>query len=399
MQVHIDRMDHFGNGIGNINGKIIFVKGALTGETVDVTITKDKKSFMEGTINTIIYKSSKRVEPFCKYFGVCGGCSLCHLNYENTLEYKKERVKNILSKFDIPKINVIRNENDLYYRNKIELKIVDGKLGFYEKSTHNLIEIKECKVTKKSINKSFEFVKNMKLENANVIIRANYNDEVLIIIDSKEKPVILNPEDYKIVGIILNDKCIYGQDNFMEKINNLFFTVSYNSFFQINNYINLELFNLIKENIVGKTVLDLYSGVGTLSIVASKVVDKVYSIEVTQNAVKNALINAKINKCDNINFILGKVEDKIGFINDKIDTVIVDPARAGLDKKTIEVINNICPQRIIYVSCDTQSLANNLVDLANYEIKKFYILDMFSYTYHIECFCILDRKTLKNKDF
>lgn len=392
MQVHIDRMDHFGNGIGNINGKIIFVKGALTGETVDVTITKDKKSFMEGTINTIIYKSSKRVEPFCKYFGVCGGCSLCHLNYENTLEYKKDRVKNILSKFDIPKINVIRNENDLYYRNKIELKIVDGKLGFYEKNTHNLIEIKECKVTKKSINKSFEFVKNMKLENANVTIRANYNDEVLIIIDSKEKPVILNPEDYKIVGIVLNDKCIYGQDNFMEKINNLFFTVSYNSFFQVNNYINLELFNLIKENIVGKTVLDLYSGVGTLSIVTSKVVDKVYSIEVIPNAVKNALINAKINKCDNINFILGKVEDKIGFINDKIDTIIVDPARAGLDKKTIEVINNICPQRIIYVSCDTQSLANNLVDLANYEIKKFYILDMFSYTYHIECFCILDRK-------
>ena len=392
MQVHIDRMDHFGNGIGNINGKIIFVKGALPGETVDVTITKDKKSFMEGTINTIIYKSSKRVEPFCKYFGVCGGCSLCHLNYENTLEYKKERVKNILSKFDIPKINVIKNVNDLYYRNKIELKIVDGKLGFYEKSTHNLIEIKECKVTKKSINKSFEFVKNMKLENANVTIRANYNDEVLIIIDSKEKPVILNPEDYKIVGIVLNDKCIYGQDNFMEKINNLFFTVSYNSFFQVNNYINLELFNLIKENIVGKTVLDLYSGVGTLSIVASKVVDKVYSIEVTQNAVKNALINAKINKCDNINFILGKVEDKIGFINDKIDTIIVDPARAGLDKKTIEVINKLSPQRIIYVSCDTQSLANNLVDLTNYEIKKFYILDMFSYTYHIECFCILDRK-------
>lgn len=395
MQVHIDRMDHFGNGIGNINGKIIFVKGALTGETVDVTITKDKKSFMEGTINTIIYKSSKRVEPFCNYFGVCGGCSLCHLNYENTLEYKKDRVKNILSKFDIPKINVIRNENDLYYRNKIELKIVDGKLGFYEKSTHNLIEIKECKITKKSINKSFEFVKNMKLENANVTIRANYNDEVLIIIDSKEKPVILDPEDYKIVGIVLNDKCIYGQDNFMEKINNLFFTVSYNSFFQVNNYINLELFNLIKENIVGKTVLDLYSGVGTLSIVASKVVDKVYSIEVIPNAVKNALINAKINKCDNINFILGKVEDKIGFINDKIDTIIVDPARAGLDKKTIEVINNICPQRIIYVSCDTQSLANNLVDLANYEIKKFYILDMFSYTYHIECFCILDRKIYK----
>lgn len=395
MQVHIDRMDHLGNGIGNINGKIIFVKGALPGETVDVTITKDKKSYMEGTINAFLYKSSKRVEPFCKYFGICGGCSLCHLNYENTLEYKKERVKNILSKYDIPDINIIKNESDLYYRNKIELKIVGGKLGFYEKRTHNLIEIEECKITKKSINKAFDFVKNMKLKNANVTIRANYNGEILVIIDSKETPVILNPEDYKTLGIILNNKCIYGQDNFMEKINNLFFTVSYNSFFQVNNYINSELFNLIKENIVGKTVLDLYSGVGTLSIVASKVVDIVYSIEVIPNAVKNALINAKINKCDNINFILGKVEDKISFINDKIDTIIVDPARAGLDKKTIEVINKLSPQRIIYVSCDTQSLANNLVDLANYEIKKLYILDMFSYTYHIECFCILDRKIYK----
>ena len=105
----------------------------------------------------------------------------------------------------------------------------------------------------------------------------------------------------------------------MESINEWLSRVSESWCFQGSNYINLELFSLIKENIVGKTVLDLYSGVGTLSIVASKVVDKVYSIEVIANAVKNALINAKINKCDNINFILGKVEDKIGFINDKID--------------------------------------------------------------------------------
>ena len=393
MQVYIERMDHFGNGIGKIDGKIVFVSGALTGETVDVTITKNKKNYMEASVNNVIYKSSKRVKPFCKYFNLCGGCALCHLNYENTLEYKKERVKNILFKNNITnEINVIKNKNDLYYRNKIELKIVDKKLGFYEKNSHKLIEINECKITKKSINKAFQFIKNMKLTNANVIVRANYNDEILIVIFSKETPEIIEPLKYKIAGIILNNKCIYGQDYFMEKVNNLFFQVSYDSFFQVNSYINSCLFNLISENIMGSVVLDLYSGVGTLSIVSSKKAKKVYAIEVIENAVKNALINAKINKCDNINFILGKVEDKIEYINDNIDTLIVDPARNGLDKKTIEFINKLKPKKIIYVSCDTQSLSKNLFDLTNYEVEKLYILDMFSYTYHIETMCILKRK-------
>ena len=395
MQVYIDRMDNFGNGIGLLNGKIVFVRGALTGETIDVNIIKNKKNYMEGVVNLIINKSPKRVEPFCKYYGKCGGCSLCHMNYENTLEYKKYRVENILSKYNIPKINVIKNNKELYYRNKIELKVIMGKIGFYEKRTHNLIEIDECKIAKKSINKTFKFIKNMKLKNANITIKANYNDEILIVINSREVPVISKPEDYKIIGIVLNDKCIYGQDNFMEMINNLFFTVSYNSFFQVNNYINSLLFNLIKENVTSSNVLDLYSGVGTLSIVASKVAKKVYAIEVVDNAVKNALLNAKINKCDNINFILGKVEDKITFINDKIDTVIIDPARAGLDKKTIDVINKLNPYKIIYVSCNVQSLANDLIGFSNYNIKQLYILDMFSYTYHVECVSVLHRKSLE----
>ena len=398
MQVHIDRMDHFGNGIGNINGKIIFVKGALTGETVDVTITKDKKSFMEGTINTIIYKSSKRVEPFCKYFGVCGGCSLCHLNYENTLEYKKERVKNILSKYDIPNINVIRNENDLYYRNKIELKIVDGKLGFYEKKTHNLIEIKECKVTKKSINKSFEFVKNMKLENANVTIRANYNDEVLIIIDSKEKPVILNPEDYKIVGIVLNDKCIYGQDNFMDKINNLFFTVSYNSFFQVNMFNTLNLYNEVKRMTYNKkygNILDLYCGTGTIGIFLSQIATSVVGIEVVEDAAIAAKSNADINNVENIKFICGRVEDYIDRFNN-IDLIIVDPPRSGLDKKTIDNVKRINSKEIIYVSCDPMTLVRDLKELEeDYLIKEITPVDMFPNTHHVECVSVLHRKSLE----
>lgn len=397
MLVKIERMDHLGNGIGYINNKIIFVKGALIGETVDVDITKEKRSFYEGKLRSIIVKSSKRIEPFCPYFGLCGGCNLQHLNYLDTLDYKKNRVLNILNRFDLPNPVIISNENNLYYRNKIELKIVNKKIGFYEKNTNKLIEINECKITKKSINKVISLIKSFNLNYANIIIRSNYNDEVLIIINSKEN-ISINEDlsKYKILGIILNDKTIYGENHFMEKIDNLFFDVSYDAFFQVNNFINNKLFEIIKENVRGENILDLYSGVGTLSIMASQNASIVYAIEVNENAVKNALLNAKINKIKNINFILGKVEDKINLINDKIDTVIVDPPRSGLDKKTIDYLKKINASKIIYISCDTQSLANNLNDLINdYTVEKLYLLDMFSYTYHVECVSVLHRKSLE----
>ena len=394
MLVKIERMDHLGNGIGYINNKIIFVKGALIGETVDVDITKEKRTFYEGKLRSIIVKSSKRIEPFCPYFGLCGGCNLQHLNYLDTLDYKKNRVLNILNRFDLPNPVIINNENNLYYRNKIELKIVNKKIGFYEKNTNKLIEINECKITKKSINKVISLIKSFNLNYANIIIRSNYNDEVLIIINSKEN-ISFNDDlsKYKILGIILNDKTIYGENHFMEKIDNLYFDVSYDAFFQVNNFINNKLFEIIKENVSGENILDLYSGVGTLSIMASQKASIVYAIEINENAIKNALLNAKINKIKNVNFILGKVEDKINLINDKIDTVIVDPPRSGLDKKTIDYLKKINASKIIYISCDTQSLANNLNDLINdYTVEKLYLLDMFSYTYHIECVCVLKLK-------
>ncbi|MGN1379540.1 MAG: class I SAM-dependent RNA methyltransferase [Bacilli bacterium] len=267
-------------------------------------------------------------------------------------------------------------------------------MGFYEKNTHKLIEINECKITKKSINKVINLIKSFNLNYANIILRSNYNDEILIIINSKEN-IIINDDlsKYKIVGIILNDKTIYGENHFMEKIDNLYFDVNYDAFFQVNNYINSKLFEIIKENVSGENILDLYSGVGTLSIMASQNAGIVYAIEVNENAVKSALLNAKINKVKNVCFILGKVEDKINLINDKIDTVIVDPPRSGLDKKTMDYLKKIKASKIIYISCDTQSLANNLNDLINdYIVEKLYLLDMFSYTYHVECILVLHRK-------
>lgn len=396
MNIKIERMDHMGSGIGYLNDKIIFVPKTITGDEVKIIKYDEHKKYSQATEYEIVTASSDRVKAFCPYYDKCGGCHLQNFKYEDSLKYKANRVKNILTKAGINKdIAVIENQFSQNYRNKIELKVCDGKIGFYERKSHSLIPIEKCMITKEAINRFLPLLIDMELKNGDVTLRCNYNNELLVNIQT-EDPLIINEKiysEYKVVGIIKNKERLYGEDHFLEKISNFFFEVSYDSFFQVNNYINEKLFELIKENVEGDIVLDLYSGVGTLSIMASQKAKKVYAIENIPNAVINAIKNAKINGVTNTSFILGNVEDKIKFINDKIDTVIVDPPRKGLDELTINKVLELSPEKIIYISCETQKLAEDLkAFINNYEVDKVYVLDMFSYTYHAECFVILRRK-------
>ncbi|MBE6155422.1 MAG: class I SAM-dependent RNA methyltransferase [Firmicutes bacterium] len=396
MIVKIERMDHLGNGIGYLNGKIIFVPKTISGDIVKILNYEEHKKYSQAIDYELISLSQERVEAFCPYYEKCGGCHLQNMTYEDTLEYKKNRVHNILAKAGITNdIEVIANQNDKYYRNKIELKIKNGKLGFYEKKTHKLTEVESCAITKKAINNFLPELLKMNIQNGEVTLRCNYNDELLIAIQTDDK-IILNEDvypKYKVVGIILNNTCIYGEKYFLDKINNMFFEISYDAFFQVNSYINSQLFDLISQNCKGATVLDLYSGVGTLSLMASLNAKNVYAIENIPNAVVNAMKNAKINNVNNVKFILGNVEDKIQYIDEKIDTVIVDPPRRGLDNITINKILSLSPAKIIYISCETQKLAEDLKKLQEkYEVNKLSILDMFSYTYHVECVTVLNLK-------
>ncbi len=392
-------MDHKGRGIGYIDNKIIFVPNTLVGEEVAVEITKNKKKFLEGKVIEIKKVNPKRCESKCPYFKTCGGCNLLHMSYEDTLDYKLDKIKSILSlsKIDYKDINVIKNDNDYNYRNKIELKIVDGKVGYYKKETHSLVEIEKCIVAKDAINKLIKDISHLNLKNALVTIRCNYNDELLIVIETNDDMLIDTKylaSNHKIVGIIFNDKVMYGESHFIDIINHSLFQVSYDAFFQVNPYVTSKMFKLLKENIPhSNVVLDLYAGVGTLGIVASKSAKKVYSIEIVENAIKDGLINAKMNKIDNIYFMLGDVAKVVYKINDKIDFIIVDPPRKGLDKNTINFLKNQKVESIIYISCDPMTLARDLKDLEDiYEIKEFNIMDMFSYTYHIESLVILNLK-------
>ena len=396
-KVTIEKLDHFGRGIGKIDGKVIFIPNALPNENVLYEIEKEAKKYLVGKNIEIINKSENRVEPECPYFEKCGGCSLQHLSYEDTKKFKIDKIKNLLeqNKLNVKNINFIENKNDFYYRNKIEIKIENGKLGFYQNKTHDLVEINECIITKKSINKVINLLLKSGLINAKVTIRSNYNDELLLIIDTNDN---FNYEqiikENKVAGIILNGKTIHNDSYFIEVINNKYFKVSYNSFFQINEYICQKLFELIDKYIEENAIVaDLYCGVGTLSIVASYKAKKVYGIEIVENSVLNAIENAKINHRDNIYFSLGSVPKVIDKINDKLDTIIVDPPRAGLDKYTLDTILKFKPKTILYVSCDPMKLMRDLKSLEDeYEIKELNLLDMFSYTYHVECVCVLEKK-------
>jgi len=398
--VKIVRMDHKGRGIGYIDGKIIFVPNALIGEEVKVEITKEKKNYLEGKAVEIISKSSKRCDSKCPYFLKCGGCNLLHLSYEDTIIYKLDKIKSILkqNKIDYDDVKVIKNEQDYNYRNKIELKIVDGKVGYFKNESHELIEIEECFVAADAINKFIKDIKYLNLINALITIRCNYNNELLIVIETKDDMLIDTKylaDNHKLVGIIFNGKIMYGSKHFIDIINHNLFRVSYDAFFQVNPRVTSKMFELLEKHIPeSNVVLDLYSGVGTLSIVASRKAKKVYSVEIVENAIKDGLINAKMNKVGNIYFMLGDVAKVIDKINDKIDCVIVDPPRKGLDCKTKDFLINQKANTLIYISCDPMTLVRDLKELENiYEIKEFNIMDMFSYTYHIESMVILKLKT------
>ena len=394
MSYEIKTLNDQGQGITYVNDKITFVDKVIPGDIIELKIIKEYKKYNIAKVTKIITKSKDRVDNLCSYYNECGGCHLQCLSYDNIIKYKKEKLENILNKFANINydINIVKS-NNLNYRNKITLKIVDKTIGFYKYNTNDLIEINNCLIANDSINEFIKYLKDFKIKNGEVIIRSNYNNELLINIISKDK-ITIPDNDLKIVGILQNNKLIYGEDHFMELINNKFFEVSYDSFFQINRDITSKIFDYIRSNILkNKNVLDLYCGVGTLGINVADISSKVYGIEIVENAVLNAIKNAKINKVNNIKYMLGSADKIIDKIDDNIDVVIIDPPRSGLTNKEIDVIKSMNVKQIIYVSCDPITLSRDLkLFSTDYKIKNIKGFDMFSYTYHIETICILERR-------
>lgn len=393
MKVEILRFDDFGRGICYVNDKVTFVPFSIPGDVLEIEITKEKRNYNEGKIVKIIKPSKNRIVPPCPYFGVCGGCAYQMLQYNDSILEKQNNVINYFKKNGLLiKPNIIKNDTPYNYRNKITLKIVNKKIGYFKNNSHDIVEINDCLLANNKINEVIKLLSSLSIINGEVIIRCNYKDEVLIIINTSDKIDISKIKDIKdLKGIILNNKTIYENNYFIEEVNDIKYNVAYDAFFQVNRLVCGKMFKIAQDFVnIDDIVLDLYSGVGTLGLSAAKKAKEVVGVEINKNAVDNANSNAKLNNLTNAKFIYSDAGD-IKNLDINFNKLIVDPPRAGLSQDTIDFINKRLPEEIMYISCDYHTQARDLKLLDDYEITNSYVCDLFSYTYHVECICILKR--------
>ena len=390
VKVKCERLDHFGRGIGKVAGKIIFVAGLFPSEEALVKITLDKKSYMVGEIISLVKKSDDRISSECPYFNC--GCCLKEYRYEKTTEYKKQKVLDALRKFaslSSKNVDIVPCVNNYYYRNKITLKVLNGKIGYFKNKTNDLIEIDRCLIASKKINEIINVLKKEDLSNVSEIVIKDMDETMIIISGDMDWSNLKNYCD----SIYLNDNLVFGKEIIFNSLLGYKFTVSKDSFFQVNKEITEKLYSKVIEFAgSGKFALDLYSGTGTIGILLSKNFEKVLGVEINREAVECANKNKTINKINNIDFKCGDANKIIRGLSN-VDTLVVDPARSGLSKDGISNILDILPVRIVYVSCDPITLSRDLKYLSDcYDLKKVCVFDMFPWTYHCESITVLERR-------
>lgn len=391
--VKCEKLDDFGRGICKLQGKVMFVSNFLPGEEAYVKITLEKKKFLEGEVLSLVKKSPDRVLSLCPYEG--DGCSLKHLKYEKALEYKENKVKNILKKFaglDGVVKRIIPAFQVWGYRNKVTLK-VQGRLGYYKTGTHDFKAIDKYYLANEKVNEVISILNKEDLSEVSEVIIKAY-DEVMVIIKGN---VQVNNLKRACDSIYLNDKLVYGKKYVLSSILDDKFYVGKDAFFQVNKEMTEKLYSKVLDSLPkdkNKKVLDLYCGTGTIGIFLSKYFKEVIGIEINKDAIDSALMNKEVNKANNVKFILGDVALKLEFLKDyQADIVTLDPPRAGLGKKCVSDVLNIGPEMIVYVSCDPVTLARDLKLFGDdYEVLEVTPFDMFPQTYHVENVAVLKKK-------
>ena len=428
-----------GEGIAKINGYTIFVLGALKGEKCKIHILKVLKTHAFAKVIQIIEKSDKRVEPDCSTFNKCGGCDLRHIAYSETLKIKQEKVQNLVNKMLKNKVKVnetVGMENPTFYRNKAIYPVTqDKKVGIFAKRSHNIIPINECKIQTKISQEISKYILDNWKDSIydeetgkgllrNIMVREGFKtDEIMLVLVQngeknvfetnsklrienvikefpKIKTIVINVNTEK-TNVVLSRKniIVYGDGTITDRLGEYEFKISPNSFYQVNPVQTEKLYNLAIEGAKLKKddiLCDLYCGIGTIGIFASKYVEKVYGVEIVEEAIKDAKQNAKINNVDNIEFIQGDVEVAFNKMLDngvKPSVVIVDPPRKGLDSKTVQNLCNLKLDRLVYVSCNPATLMRDLQVLEDvYKIDSITPVDNFCYSSHIESVAVLEIK-------
>lgn len=435
-----------GVGIGKYEGFTVFVEGGLIQDKVKVRINKSKKNYAVGDIVEIIEKSPFRVDRICsddlKY---CGGCQIQELDYNKQLELKTNEVKQVISRIgkleNVEIHETIGMQSPCRYRNKAQFPIqnINGStaIGFYKKKSHDVIPTDMCVIQHDINDKIIKIIKtyiqayNVSIYNEtthtgvlrHLVTKVGFTtNEVMVVLVAngtnlphlnelasvlKEnilgfKTLVLNVNKAK-TNVILGkeNKVIYGNGKINDYIGDLVFEISPLSFFQVNPVQTEVLYNKaleyaeLKEN---DTVFDIYCGIGSISLFLAQKATKVYGIEIVEDAIKDAKINAKLNNLNNVEFYVGKAEEVVPKMYSEGKTanvVVVDPPRKGCDEKVLDTIVSMKPDRVVYVSCNPSTLARDLayLDERGYKCVEIQPVDMFPHTMHVECCAKIVKKS------
>ncbi len=434
-----------GEGIGKADGFTVFVKDAVIGDTVTAKIIKAKKNYGYGRLMEVLKPSPYRVEPKCEFARQCGGCQLQALSYDQQLVFKTNKVKGHLERIggftDIPMEPIIGMDELFHYRNKAQFPVgrnKEGKIvtGFYAGRTHNIIENRDCALgvaeNKEVLDRVIAHMEKYGIEPYNeatgkglvrhVLIRYGYfTKEVMVclILNGNKIPkeeqlvkslceipgmtsITINVNKKRSNVILGEEICrLWGQEYITDRIGDISYQISPLSFYQVNPMQTQKLYAKALEyaDLHGEeTVWDLYCGIGTISLFLAQKAKFVRGVEIVPAAIENAKENAKLNGLENTEFFVGKAEEVLPREYKKngvyADVIVVDPPRKGCDETLLETMIEMNPERIVYVSCDSATLARDLKYLCErgYELRKVCPVDQFGMTVHVETVVLLSQQ-------
>ena len=445
--VSIEDISEDGAGIGKLDGYIWFIKDAVIGDVVRARAMKMKKNYGFARLMEILTLSEARVEPKCPVARQCGGCQLQAMSYEEQLKFKERKVKNHLlriGKFkenEIHMLPIMGMKEPWRYRNKAQFPFgldKNGNIvaGFYAGRTHDIIECEDCLLGVEEnkdilgIIKGFMRVHGIRpydetthkgLVRHALIRKGFHSGEIMVclVINGKDIPAKeqlveelrqvkgMTSISYSInqekTNVIMGKEIVnlYGPGYITDNIGNVTYQISPLSFYQVNPVQTEKLYGTALEyaGLTGnETVWDLYCGIGTISLFLAQNAKKVYGVEIVPQAIEDARRNAALNNITNAEFFTGKAEEVLPeqYEKNKVyaDVIVVDPPRKGCDQVCLDTILKMAPKRVVYVSCDSSTLARDLRYLADggYEVEKVRCCDMFGQSCHVETVVLLTQQ-------
>ena len=440
----IDGYSSEGLGIARVNGAVVFVPHAVRGEEIDLRITKVMKTSCAGEIVKIHNPSPERMEPECPYAGKCGGCAYRHLTYPEELWAKRQRVQDALTRIgglELTVEEILGTKNPEHYRNKSQYPVgADGSIGFFQARTHKVVPIRRCLIQTEAADRTAqavgEWMRRYKISAydettgkglvRHVCVRVNRKGESLccVVVNGNKVPrepelaayvtaavphtvgVLLNSNTRR-GNVVLGDKyrTLFGRNYLMDTLCGLEFKLSMPSFYQVNRDQAEVLYGKALEfaGLTGnETVLDLYCGIGTITLCLAKAAKRVIGAEIVPPAIRDAKENALRNHIENAEFFCGDAADiaaKLESDGLRPDVVTVDPPRKGLAPEVIASVAAMGPEKVVYVSCDPATLGRDVKIFREfgYEAKRAAAVDMFPGTAHVETVVLLSKGEVDSK--